>query len=495
MSGSTLTDVVFTTSDAGRSWQQAKTALEPDGVNSLELYEVSYPDIQHARAVGAMKPYGSAPDGRGAFLKTDDGGATWQRLPTNSDNALRGVSFVDANTGWVVGERGAILHTTDSGTTWKLQGEREDTTDHRGVFFLDKGRGWIVGTRGDIHRTTNGGETWEQRDAGTTADLVSVRFQDERQGYVLADDGQLLRTTDGGDSWRRVTEGVPGNVKAFTLRPDGVPLVAGADGQFAMLQAQESGSGVAGVNASGASPGASPSPGADVAAAQPTPGEKSVRERVRELPFTADRLIGLLGILVVLGMCYLASNNRAAIEWRLVVVGLGLQVIIAVLILKTDTGYAVFDWLGQRINDLLTFSNEGAKFVFGRLVDTTYLDAVTPAGGDAGGVERQVRFYLRVHDYGDDHLRLSLVLDSLSPRRDAARGLRTCVGNAADDEIHLRRGSSDGRGGGLHGADGSAFDHRALHPASDEIRTPRNDDRRHGHGFGRHTRRLCQLRH
>lgn len=158
------------------------------------------------------------------------------------------------------------------------------------------------------------------------------------------------------------------------------------------VRAQDTQTGVAGVNASGASPGASPSPGADVAAAQPTPGEKSVRERVREMPFTADRLIGLLGIVVLLGMCYLASNNRAAIEWRLVVVGLLLQVTIAVLILKTQTGYDVFDWLGQRVNDLLTFSNEGAKFVFGRLVDTTYLDAVTPAGGDAAALKGRYGF-------------------------------------------------------------------------------------------------------
>lgn len=174
-----------------------------------------------------------------------------------------------------------------------------------------------------------------------------------------------------------------------TAKPDDTFVVAGVDEQFALLQTGSDESGAAGVNASGASPGASPSPGADVASAQPTPGEKSVRERVREMPFTADRLIGLLGIVVVLGMCYLASNNRGAIEWRLVVVGLGLQILIAVLILKTDTGYAVFDWLGQRIDDLLTFSNEGAKFVFGRLVDPRYLDTLSRTVADGETFRRE----------------------------------------------------------------------------------------------------------
>ena len=120
-----------------------------------------------------------------------------------------------------------------------------------------------------------------------------------------------------------------------------------------------------------------------------------MRERVREEPFGAtlpNRLTGLLGILVLLGLCYLASNNRAGIEWRLVGVGLALQIVIAVLILRTAAGYAVFDWLGNRVNDLLTFSNEGAKFVFGRLVDTTYLDAVTPAGGSSTDLKNRFGF-------------------------------------------------------------------------------------------------------
>lgn len=165
-----------------------------------------------------------------------------------------------------------------------------------------------------------------------------------------------------------------------------------ANAQLALLQTQGQGSGATGTEASGGSPAASPSPNTSTAEAQPTPGQKSVRERVREMPMTADRLVGLLGVVVLLGMCYLASNNRAAIEWRLVIVGLLMQIIIAVLILKTDTGYAIFDWLGNRVNDLLTFSNEGAKFVFGRLVDPTYLEAVTPAGASAQSLKDRFGF-------------------------------------------------------------------------------------------------------
>lgn len=94
------------------------------------------------------------------------------------------------------------------------------------------------------------------------------------------------------------------------------------------------------------------------------------------MPVTT-RLVGLLGIVILLGLLYLASNNRPRIEWRLVAVGLGLQLVIALLILRTETGFLIFDRIGDAISQLLAFSNEGAKFVFGRLADPAYIEALS----------------------------------------------------------------------------------------------------------------------
>ena len=47
--------------------------------------------------------------------------------------------------------------------------------------------------------------------------------------------------------------------------------------------------------------------------------------------------------------------------------GLGLQLLFAVLILKWDGGYQAFDWLGKRISEFLSFSDQGAEFVFGKV--------------------------------------------------------------------------------------------------------------------------------
>jgi concentrative nucleoside transporter, CNT family len=92
-------------------------------------------------------------------------------------------------------------------------------------------------------------------------------------------------------------------------------------------------------------------------------------------------MIGILGIVVILGIAYLASNNRAAINYRTVGMGLAIQAALAVFILKTWIGKAIFEKLGDAITKVLKFSDEGAKFVFGVLADG---DKLTPVFGASG---------------------------------------------------------------------------------------------------------------
>jgi CNT family concentrative nucleoside transporter len=78
--------------------------------------------------------------------------------------------------------------------------------------------------------------------------------------------------------------------------------------------------------------------------------------------------LGLLGIVVILGLSFLMSNNRKAINYRTVGVGLLIQLLLALFILKTRPGGAMFLWLGKAVKKLLSFSDQGAEFVFGPLV-------------------------------------------------------------------------------------------------------------------------------
>ena len=78
---------------------------------------------------------------------------------------------------------------------------------------------------------------------------------------------------------------------------------------------------------------------------------------------------GLIGIAVFLGLATLLSTNRKAINWRLVGMGIGLQFIFAVLVLKTGPGEAFFDTFATFFDTLLSFTYEGSEFIFGSLGD------------------------------------------------------------------------------------------------------------------------------
>lgn len=82
-----------------------------------------------------------------------------------------------------------------------------------------------------------------------------------------------------------------------------------------------------------------------------------------------NRFIGIFGIIVLLGIAYLLSENKKKINWKLVATALGLQVAFALLILKVPAGKAFFEWISGGITSLLGFANEGTNFLFGSLTN------------------------------------------------------------------------------------------------------------------------------
>jgi CNT family concentrative nucleoside transporter len=80
-----------------------------------------------------------------------------------------------------------------------------------------------------------------------------------------------------------------------------------------------------------------------------------------------ERFIGILGILAILGIAYLLSNNKRKINLKLILWGLSLQLFFAILILKVPGGKIVFDFIDSIIKKILDFSVEGSKFLFGNL--------------------------------------------------------------------------------------------------------------------------------
>ena len=128
----------------------------------------------------------------------------WVPLNSNTTQNLRSVYFVNADTGWVVGDSGIILKTIDGGVNWIRQNSGGSATLYS-VQFFNANIGWAVGNSFNSTialKTTNGGSTWTRQTLATGI-LYSVYFVNASVGWVVGAGGGgiILKTIDGGTNW------------------------------------------------------------------------------------------------------------------------------------------------------------------------------------------------------------------------------------------------------------------------------------------------------
>ncbi|MFZ1978969.1 MAG: YCF48-related protein [Bacteroidota bacterium] len=183
--GSYPNGTVLHTTNGGVNWtSQPNPAI-------YSLYNVCFTDANTGTAVGQY----------GTIIRTTDGGTNWTRQYATS-NDLYGVSFTDVNTGTVVGGNHVILRTTDGGETWMGSPFPAGSWLYS-VCFIDANTGWAVGD-GIILRTTDGGTNWTTQSIGVVNYLYRVCFTDANTGWAVgwgATNGIILHTIDGGINW------------------------------------------------------------------------------------------------------------------------------------------------------------------------------------------------------------------------------------------------------------------------------------------------------
>lgn len=148
---------IFHTADGGRTWarQMPKKweAMADDDFENPKpaLYCVYFTDILNGWISGI----------EGTLLKTQDGGDTWEILPTGTSLSLYTV-FVKYGKGWIVGEKGAYLMSEDGGSTWTIYDDAiKSRAALRDIFFSSADSGWAVGMGGTVVHTADGGRTWD----------------------------------------------------------------------------------------------------------------------------------------------------------------------------------------------------------------------------------------------------------------------------------------------------------------------------------------------
>ena len=191
----------------------------------------------------------------GKILSTENGGRSWEVIPSGTDRALYNIHFADAENGWISGQDGVLLHTIDGGKTWQRQFSGTSLYLF-GISFINKSRGWAVGDRATMLETRDGGQNWSVHKLSQTATMTAeeaitsqdpvlydVQFVDDQYGWVVGEFGKIFHSTDGGSTFKEQEESLlgAGIVEALDLptffgvhfvnRTDG--LAAGLDGKIA----------------------------------------------------------------------------------------------------------------------------------------------------------------------------------------------------------------------------------------------------------------------
>ena len=80
-------------------------------------------------------------------------------------------------------------------------------------------------------------------------------------------------------------------------------------------------------------------------------------------------LRGIVGMIFLIFVAYLFSNNRKAINWKSALIGLSTQLILAILVLKVNFVQKIFEFFGKIFVKTLDFTMEGSKFLLGDMVN------------------------------------------------------------------------------------------------------------------------------
>lgn len=94
--------------------------------------------------------------------------------------------------------------------------------------------------------------------------------------------------------------------------------------------------------------------------------------KLRVSSSVAENLLrGALGMCFLILVCYLFSNNRKAINWKLVIFGIVAQIGFALGILRVNFIKIIFGWISEKFVDLINIGHAGTRFMFGNLAETS----------------------------------------------------------------------------------------------------------------------------
>jgi len=154
-------------------------------------------------------------DGAATIHKTTDGGSNWQSFQIAGSGNFNRVSFVNENTGYVVGEYSyRVYRTTNFGTDWTQISIVPDVVEALySIDFSSDSIGWIGGNYSRLYKSTNSGINWKRENI-TTGYITEISSFSDSILWTCGTGGRIWHTTNGGEPLVNIltqSSGIPAN--------------------------------------------------------------------------------------------------------------------------------------------------------------------------------------------------------------------------------------------------------------------------------------------
>lgn len=202
--GAGSSSYLLKTDDGGAHWQRADF-----DAGRARITKIFFAKNGFAMATGEA----------GALLSLADDGKKWKRTVSPTRHLLLDGKFTDDFHGTIVGAGASVLFTEDAGASWNaatVQGAAKPKLNE--VFFVNRQSGWTVGSEGKIYQTINGGKAWYEQNSGTTENLNDIFFLNTAEGWAVGDGGTILYSTTAGNVWTTVASPVKHRLEKIFFR-------------------------------------------------------------------------------------------------------------------------------------------------------------------------------------------------------------------------------------------------------------------------------------
>ena len=172
-------------SDKGATWQL------PNSGTRKNLYSVALFTEEEGIAIGDS----------GTVIRTNDGGMTWEPVPSLSGKQnYYTVVAASETTGYIVAADGGVLRTNNRGVDWERVATIPPQVRPRAA-FPTPALGFIIADSGRIYRSNDSGAIWEIIHQDISQRWVGLAFSDSLHGFICSEQGVVMRTTNSGETW------------------------------------------------------------------------------------------------------------------------------------------------------------------------------------------------------------------------------------------------------------------------------------------------------